>query len=66
MSDYQVTNYGICGECKWHKGTVRRTYDSDYYYETVDWFCDNKDSDYYTDYTEYADTCECFEQRGVE
>lgn len=56
MSDYQVTNYGMCGECKWH---IR--YEHDKY-----WSCDNIDSDYYTDYTEYTDTCECFEQRGVE
>lgn len=56
MSDYQVTNYGICGECKWH-----RRYEHDKY-----WSCDNKDSDYYTDYTDYTDTCEHFEQRGIE
>lgn len=58
MSDYQVTNYGMCGECKWH-----RLYEFDKYGQ---WACGNKDSDYYTDYTEYTDTCDCFEQRGVE
>ena len=46
----------ICGECKWH-----RLYEHDKY-----WSCDNKDSDYYTDYTEYTDTCPMWEQRGVE
>lgn len=56
MSNIQVTNYGICGECKWH---IR--YEHDKY-----WSCDNIDSDYFTDYTEYTDTCECFEQRGIE
>ena len=55
MSDYQVTNYGICGECKWHELFGIRGF-----------VCANEDSDYYTDYTEYTDTCECFEQRGIE
>lgn len=53
MSDYQVTNYGMCGECKWHE-------------KSLDWFCCCEDSEYFTCYTEYTDTCECFEQRGVE
>lgn len=51
MSDRQ-----ICGECKWHT------------YEEIDrgFVCTNADSPYCTDWTEYTDTCECFEQRGVE
>ena len=56
MSNLQVTNYGICGECRWHiKGWGKD-----------DWICGNDASDYYTDQTDYTDTCECFEQRGVE
>lgn len=47
----------ICGKCKWCKKSTG-------HFET--WFCDQKDSDYYIDYTDYADTCEQFEQRGVE
>lgn len=53
MSDIQVTNYGICGECKWHE-------------KSLDWFCCCEDSEYFTEYTDYTDSCECFEQRGVE
>lgn len=57
MSDYQVTNYGICGECKWHR-------QDDYHKE--DWICVNADSDYCTEYTDYTDSCEEWEQRGEE
>lgn len=56
MSDYQVTNYGMCGEC-------RHQYPAD---TKGNWCCCNEDSDYYTEYTEYTDTCDCFEQRGIE
>ena len=48
MSNLQVTNYGICGECRWHiKGWGKD-----------DWICGNDASDYYTDQTDYTDTCE--------
>lgn len=45
-----------CGECKWHK------------YDEFGraWVCTNDRSDYVADFTDYTDTCECFEQRGVE
>ena len=56
MSDYQVTNYGCCGECKHH-------YPAD---TKGNWCCCNEDSEYFTDYTDYTDTCEQFEQRGIE
>ena len=56
-----MSNREICGECKWHK--VIKDY-NDSRYEA--WACDNEDSPYYTYYTEYTDTCECFEQRGAE
>lgn len=56
MSEYQVTNYGMCGECRWAMYQVCKRAFS----------CANKDSDYYTDYIAYTDTCDCFEQRGIE
>lgn len=56
MSELQVTNYGICGECKWHKTDE----------ELKGWLCTNENGDYCGCYTAYTDTCECFEQRGVE
>lgn len=51
-------NREICGECKWHIADDGRP--------TPDWYCGNDLSDYFGDYTDYTDTCECFEQRGVE
>lgn len=51
----------ICGECKHHKSDKQ---DGDFAY--IGWYCDNEDSDYYTDYTEYDDSCDCFEKRGAE
>lgn len=53
MSDYQVTNYGCCGECKW------RRYDE----FGRAWVCTNDSSDYVADFTDYTDGCNCFEQR---
>ena len=46
----------ICGECKYHT------------YEPIDrgWVCTNDESDYCTEWTDYTDTCEKFEQRGYE
>ena len=48
----------ICGECKWHRkeDCPRDT----------QWHCQNENSDYYLDYTDYTDTCEEFEQRGID
>ena len=56
MSDYQVTNYGCCGECRWH------VYDE----FGRAWVCTNDRSDYVADFTDYTDTCDMWEQRGVE
>ena len=62
MSDYQVTNFGICGECKWHKlPEVERLV-----LFGRAWVCTNDRSDYVADFTDYTDTCEHFEQRGIE
>ena len=51
----QVTNYGICGECKYHKCEKPGA-----------WVCVCKDSDYYTDYTEYTDGCREWTQKGID
>lgn len=48
-----------CGKCKFHRA-VRTDKGSD---NVVDWFCDNNESDNYTDYTDYGDSCEDFEER---
>lgn len=55
MSDYQVTNYGMCGECKWHE-----------YHKRREWVCENEDSECFGWITLYDDRCDCFEQRGIE
>lgn len=54
----------ICGRAvgmynigKWHRQDE---------YHKEDWICVNADSDYCTEYTQYTDTCEHFEQRGIE
>lgn len=44
---------GMCGTCKYH----RRDKDGD-------WICANKESEYYSDWTAWADGCECCEARG--
>ena len=49
----------ICGECKWHKCVQVG-------FITSDWYCENPDSDNCTMFTDYTDTCEEFEQRGIE
>ena len=55
----------ICGECKYHKGDyITNAFNG--HREVRGFKCENEQSYYYTDYTEYEDTCECFEKRGVE
>ena len=51
---YQAQREDVCGNCKWNRRLGSG------------FGCGNGRSDYYTDYTEYTDTCECFEQRGIE
>ena len=51
----------ICGECKWHT-QAEDCNDKRY----VDWVCTNAESPYVTDFTDYNDWCEQFEQRGIE
>ena len=43
----------VCGTCSYHY------YDK----EEESWVCDNPDSELFTDYTEYQDTCEEWEER---
>lgn len=47
-----------CGRCKHHKAVRTNSGDN-----VVDWFCDNEDAEYYTEYTDYACSCEDFEER---
>ena len=56
----------ICGECKWHI-QARKIHEHIKEFKLSDEFvCTNGDSEYYIDYTDYTDTCEQFEQRGIE
>ena len=54
----------ICGECRHHKAFMEELGLHQERYKH--YFCDNEQSDYYTDFTDYTDTCDCFEQRGIE
>ena len=52
----------ICGECKWH-------FKSDWLCvlgREEDWYCAYPDSPHCQEFTDYTDTCEEFEQRGIE
>ena len=42
----------VCGTCKYHARD-----------DNGDWVCVNSDSDYITDWTDYDDGCEEWEQR---
>ena len=43
----------VCGTCKYH---CHANLDND-------WVCENEDSEYYADWTEYNDSCEDWEGR---
>lgn len=43
MSELQVTNYGLCGECKHHKYICDRDY-SYAGFTTEEWICNNPKS----------------------
>lgn len=55
-----------CGTCMWHLsqtkviGVLTNKASSNV---VVEWFCNNKRSDYYTDFTDYDDTCDEWEDR---
>lgn len=51
-SQSRVTeNEEICGTCRYHRN------------DGTDWVCINKDSEYCSDWTEYGDQCEEWEER---
>lgn len=52
MSDYQVTNYGLCGECKYMLFDEKTTLK----------FCINKNSPMWRYKVLYQDTCPMWEQ----
>ena len=41
----------ICGKCQYHK------------YNNGEFCCTNPESEYYSDYTEYVDSCDEFEDK---
>lgn len=51
----------ICGECKWHypENDVSGI-------KILGWYCGSDESEHANMWTDYTDTCEQFEQRGVE
>ena len=59
---YEVTNYGLCGECKHHKYITDRNYGF-MGYSKEEWICNNKRSNAYALPTDYTDTCEEWEGR---
>ena len=68
MSDYQVTNYGMCGECRYHTLQTRTHPNKNglilYTCQVVnEWVCANSHSEHYTYSTNFIDTCEEWEQR---
>ena len=65
MSKYEEWVYGCCGECRHYKKCLIDGLGLNGS-RMSEWTCCNSDSDYYMDYTGYTDTCEEFEQRGVE
>ena len=42
-----------CGTCEHHRCDIKG-----------EWVCGNPESDYFTDYTEYKDYCEDYEERN--
>ena len=51
-SQSRVTeNEEVCGTCKWHKN------------DNGGWICTNPDSEYYSDWTEYGEQCEEWEDK---
>lgn len=43
----------VCGTCQYHRLNSR----------TDEWKCDNPESDYFTNYTDYTDTCQEYMRR---
>lgn len=61
MDELQVTNYGLCGECKYHKYFCLRSLD--FMGITIEeWYCDNRYSKKSGQITNYTDTCDKWEK----
>ena len=50
----------ICGECRYHTPKIEATG------KPCDWWCQNIDSENCAMFTDYDDTCEAWESRGIE
>lgn len=50
-----------CGTCRFHR---HHTTDDGVRVYANEWICGNEDSDYYTDFTEYSDSCDSWEGRN--
>ena len=46
----------ICGNCKYHVCERKNN--------NTEWYCCNKESEYYDEYTEYTDSCDNYEERN--
>ncbi len=48
-----MIDIGMCGNCAWHK------------HESIDdgWVCTNPDSEHLSDWTDYEDTCDEWEEK---
>lgn len=55
----------ICGTCEHHYPERERNAFTGKM-ELRGWFCNNTKSDYCAEYTEYEDSCEHYELRGIE
>ena len=56
-----MKKYKGCGTCKYSKPD--RNGNCDWKGNPKDWVCTNSNSDYYSDYTLYSDTCEEWEAK---
>lgn len=58
----------VCGACKWHIMETKIVGAKDIYSVKIssqvvnEWFCNNSRSEYYTDFTDYSDTCDEYER----
>lgn len=53
-----MQGYECCGHCRYHLPDLE-------FPEKKDFTCDCEESEYYTDYTEFNDSCEYWEERSV-
>ena len=63
-----MTREECCGTCQWHMMQTRivgakSIYEAKTSSQVVnEWFCNNKRSNYYTDFTDYEDSCDEWEE----